>query len=376
MLKWIVGALILVGQAAAAQPADKPQDKGEQKPPATWLRTGTRILSVPARTAFPLSAGPLSFAGTREMSHPGEGIDDTVQYRSADGAIIGTIYVYLPGLSHPGLAAYATEAGMRLNSETALRIVRTAVVEAGGQPAAAVRTEYDNYMGENATIAAFAKAGRWMLKFRVSGPQSRSVEVGAAMSALLAGIEFGNANPPHQATALTVTDCAAGAGAEDARLLPDPPAAELPAHALLATFDGGGIEAQEKGKRNDLPSRVPPDLCLSSRIGEGRAQFPILRGPDGPPRSVDGRTRLVAMLTDSGRWLEVVHATNVKRYVLLYHEIGRTSLLGGYDGVPSDRQIAELVNNPGGEAGRIRVPVRFRPNQGAEIYLPSLPKQN
>jgi hypothetical protein len=55
---------------------------------------------------------------------------------------------------------------------------------------------------------------------------------------------------------------------------------------------------------------------------------------------------------------------------MLYHEIGLTAVLGNYDGVPSDRQIGSLLENPGTDAGRVRVPVRLRPDRGPEIHLP------
>ncbi len=103
--------------------------------------------------------------------------------------------------------------------------------------------------------------------------------------------------------------------------------------------------------------------------------MPILRGGDGPALSTSGRTRLLAVLSDSGTWVEVVHAKNLGRYLMLYHKIGSTALLGGYDAVPSDRQIRELLNNPSSEAGRIRVPVTLKPNGGIHMHLPALSEE-
>lgn len=168
-----------------------------------------------------------------------------------------------------------------------------------------------------------------------------------------------------------MTDCPAGTGQQDARLLPDPAGAEIAAHAFLATFDGAGIIATEAGRRNDLPSRVPTELCLSSRNRVRGGPVPILRGADGPPLSIHGRTRLVALISDSGMWLEVVHAPILRRYLMLYHQVGSTVLLGGYNAVPSDRQIADLLNNPQSEAGRIRASVSLRP-EGPAMHLPNV----
>ena len=104
---------------------------------------------------------------------------------------------------------------------------------------------------------------------------------------------------------MTVSDCPAGTGEQDAGLLRDPPGAEIAAHAFLATFDGGGNTAVDiNGPRSDLPSRIPANLCLSSRIRIGQSSVPILRSPHGPTLSVDCRTRAVALMSDSGMCLE------------------------------------------------------------------------
>lgn len=369
MLRSLLYVLIAAAPPAAQQPVPK-QDQGGQR--ELWVRSGSQIALVPARTAFPLVAGPISFAGNREFSHEGEGIDAGLHYRSADQQVLGTVYVYLPGLSHSGLAAYATDQGIRVSSQTPVRVTRTSVVAAGNVERSAIRVEYENYRGGLASSAAFIKAGRWTVKIRVSGPQARSADVAASMDALLRGIEFGRANPPHPAMPINVSDCPAGVGQQDARSLPDPAAPEMAAHAMLGTFDGGGIEAtDENGARSYLPSRVPQDFCLSSRAAVGTAQIPVLRAAGGPPRSIDGRTRLMAVISDSGTWIEVVHAPNLNRYLILYHQIGSTALLGGYDNVPSDRQIADLLNNPAGDAARIRSSITLRPGQGPQINLPS-----
>lgn len=372
MIRLIFAALLMLAPASGT--AQQPAEAQASATAGHWGRSETQILSLRARTAFPIRAGSLTFASTGDFSHPDIGTDSGLQYRSGDGELIGTIYVYLPGLAHTGLAAYATEQAMRAGSDTPVRLARTAVLRAGNAENAAIRTDYENYRGRYFSSAAFIKAGRWMIKIRVSGPSARRSEIEAAVEALLAGVRFGARNPTLSAAPVEVRDCSPDEGARDATLLPDPPGAELGAHGFLALFDGGGnIATNERGERDDLPSRVPRQLCLSSRLQLGQTQVPILRGPDGPPISADGRTRLVALITDNGAWLEVVHAQNLGRYLMLYHQIGATSVLGSYDNVPSDRQIAKLLNNPSSEAGRVRVPVRFWPDRPPEMHLPALP---
>lgn len=371
MIRLLLASLLAMGATAAA--AQQPTDPPAPALPNLWAETDTEIALVPARTAFPLTAGTMRMAGTNEASNRGQGIDNVIQYRSPDGELFGTAYIYYPGLPHAGLSAYATDQGIRANSSTAVREVRRAVVAAGGVADAAIQVDYENYRGGFASSAAFIKAGRWIIKLRVSAPGARRAEVEANMTALLNGIRFGAANRARAASPIEVNPCPPGAPQPDANLLADPPGAEIAAHAMLATFDGGGSEATENGRAADLPSRVPARLCLSSRPVIGNGAVAILRGADGEPLSIDGRTRLVAIISDAGEWLEVVHARNLGRYVMLYHNIGSTMMLGGYDGVPSDRQIEALLSDPQqSDAGRIRVPVLLRPNQGPAMHLPDL----
>lgn len=378
MIRLLVAlGLALAPALAEAQPQ---QQQAEPRQPAEqserWMVSDQRILLVPARIAFPRSAGVLTANRHVEFSHQGEAVDNGIQYRSPDGAIIGTVYIYYPGLPHGGIAAFATDQAIRHSSSSVVSGGATRITSAGGIEGTAIRADYENYRDGMASSAAFVKAGRWIVKFRVTGPEARRAEVQSAMQALLNGVEFGRASQPRPAAPIAVGDCPSGSGERRANLLADPAAGEIAAHAFLATFDGAGIEAtDESGARNDLPARVPADFCLSSRVDTRGGAVPILRAADGPPLSVEGRTVLVAVLSDSGILLEVVHAENLGRYVLLFHEVGRTTLLGGFDGVPSDAQISEIIDNPASDAARPRVPVVFRPGEGPRIYLPSQPNE-
>ena len=378
MRRFILAALALGAGTSQAHAQSPPQPQATPAVPQAlteeqrWGASETRIVSVQARTAFPRRIGTLSASRTQEFSHPGEGIDDGVWYRSSDGQVFATLYVYYPGLPHAGLAAYASDLAIRTSGPEARTVTPLRLVPAGGIENGAIRIDYANYRGM-ASSAAFIKAGRWIVKVRISGPEARRAEVEGAMAAMLQGIEFGVQNPWMAPHPLTVTDCPADAGRTAAHALPDPPGAEIAAHAFLATFDGGGNLATERGSnaRRDLPPRIPDRLCRSQlRVGNG--SYTLLRGEDGAAISVDGRTMLVVIIQDNGDALEVVHAANLHRYVLLYHELGQTSLLCGFDGVPSDAQIAAIISGADREGTRIRVPVRFRPNRGPEMSLPSL----
>lgn len=377
---------LLIALAAAAGPGmTLAQQQAQATPPAQraapgglseadrWLVSDTQVASTQARTAFPRQIGTLTASRSQEFSHPGEGVDDALWYRSSDGAVYATLYVYYPGLPHAGLSAYATDHFIRINGPQTRVITPMRPVAAGGTANGALRIDYANYRGM-ASSAAFIKAGRWIIKVRISGPEARRAEVEGAMAALLQNMRFGRQNPwmaPHM---LTVTDCPAGGGRTAARALPDPAGAEIAAHAFLATFDGGGMPATEEGGgRRDLPPRLPDQLCRG-QLRVGQNSYVVLRADPGPRIAIEGRTMLVVLINDNGNSLEVVHVPNLNRYLMLFHEIGQTSLLGGFDGVPSDAQLAAILSGADREGTRIRVPVRFRPNRGPEMVLPAMPE--
>lgn len=358
--------------AQTAPPAEPARDL----PAGTaWVHTADDYASVPARIAFPRRAGAISVVDARDARQQRDGMDSMLSYASSDQRIIGTVYVYHPGLAHSGLAAYATDRGLHANSQTPLEATPMRVVDAGGVTGAAIRIDYRNYRGENASSAAFIKAGRWLVKVRLTGPEASRAEVMQAMDSILSDMRFGAQNPARPAAPIAVADCPAGSGQRDATLLPDPPQQELGAYGFLALLDGAGIVATDErsGGPSVLPARVPSSLCVSSRLGNG--MIPILRDPGGSIEAVDGRTRLVVILSDAGTLLEIVEAPRLGRHVMLHHEIGATRVLGSYDSAPSDRQIEAMLSGRAGEATRVRVPVTFRPDGQTEMHLPALPAE-
>lgn len=361
----LAGALALLPLPAHAW-QKPPGDPGASQA-QTWRQADGRLFFSPAAVSLPDRAGAAAMTETREFSHRGQHMDNVVQYRSSDGELIVTAYIYYPGLTHVGLAAFATDNAIRLNSESEVRTMGTQVVAAGGHPGAALRTDYDNYRNGNASSAAFIKLDRWLIKLRVTAPERRRADVDAAMSALLDGIRF-DGEAPRPATPLEIGVCQAD-GPRDARLLATDPARTL-LDALVAILDGGGmISRPGDGREEMLPSRVPSHWCLSRRAAIGDARIPILRAPGDAPAAAETRSRLVATLTDSGGLVEVVETRDPVRFLLLHHQIGETALLGSFDGVPSDDQIVALLEGRDQEAARVRARARLTPGEGAELEL-------
>lgn len=365
MLKYVVLALLAAATpcaaiAQSAATADNP-----------WVRADGRITLASAGLSFPERAGAVVFERSHEFSRQGEGLDNAVQYVSPDRQVFATVYVYYPGLPHAGLAAFMTDRVIAQHAPADFRTLGSRTVAAGGRESVAIRSDYWRFRDGLVSSAAFMKVGRWIVKLRVSGPEGRQEEVRRAMTDLLAGIQFESEAQPRRAAPLAVGDCAPGTDPPEARQRADPAPADIAAQALLATFDGGGIDAtEENGSPRHLPSRVPDELCISTEVDLGDdAVVPVLRAADGPALSIDGRTVVIIPMSDSGRTLEVVHATNLGSYLLLFHQIGATSLLAQYESAPSDRQIAELLTTQDHPAGRARAVVELRPSGATEIRI-------
>lgn len=170
-----------------------------------------------------------------------------------------------------------------------------------------------------------------------------------------------------------MSDCPAGAPQRDAALIENEDHAQITAHGILAVLDGAGEEARnENGSADALPSRIPAAMCVSSRIGQ--AGVPILRPVGEADDSPSGRTRAIVVLSDPGTLLEIVQALTTPSHVLLYHEIGSTTVLGSFDAMPSDRQIIAVLTERNHPAGRIRVPIALHPNGNTEMTLPTPPE--
>lgn len=337
-----------------------------------WARGGDRITNVRADISFPARAGVVELRQADEFSREGEGLDTNLQYTSDDREVFATVYVYYPGLPHAGVAAYMTDHVIATNAPAGFRPLGTRIVAAGGHEGTAIRIEYSRAREGMASSAAFLKAGRWIVKLRVTGPEGRRDEIAQAMTELLAEVRFEGEAQPRAAAALTTSTCPPGSDPPDARERPDPDSESTAADALIATFDGGGagVVRAEDGTTTSLPSRIPTEFCVSAPVEVGPdATVPLLRAADGPPLSVDGRTVVLVPITDSGTTLEVVHAQNLNGYVLLHHRIGVTSVLGTYDAIPSDRQIGALFSDPRNPAARVRAVVELRPGQGDHIRI-------
>ena len=351
--------------ALQAQVAEQQQQQQQQQASSEWILSDKTALLKLAGIGLPAAPGGLKITGTRDFSHPGDALDAAILYASPDQQVFATAYVYLPGLAHTGLAALATDRSIQSNSSSPVRALGVSVIRAADADRAAIRTAYEHYRGTLTTRAGFLKAGRYLIKLRVSGPEARGSEVDAAFDDLAAGIRIGAGKTIYTAAPISVEPCTASEIGSGATRLQDVPSEKIAAIALLGTFDGAGLIAKDSGgKTTILRSRVPASLC-SSQLSRGHL---VLRGAAGTASAVEGRTRLVVILSDGGEMLELVDTPKLG-HVLLHHRIGGTAILPTWDGVPSNDQIERMLTGADRESTKVLATVVLRPDKGDEINI-------
>ncbi|HEX8380009.1 MAG TPA: hypothetical protein VF619_05620 [Allosphingosinicella sp.] len=352
----LLGALLL-GLAAPAVAADP------APPNAFWSVSGERLSFAPAQLSAPRRAAGAEYFETSEFSHKGEGVDTAIKYRSADQKVFATLYVYYPSFSHTGVQAIATDQAIRGGTRSPnLRSLGTGLASAAGKRGVAVTADYDHYLGENHSKAAFIKAGRWMLKLRVTGPESRSAEVAAIMTALLDGLRFEGTAQPSPAAPISLGECKA-TGRPDAKAVAGGGEA-----AIIAVSDASGAPAAKGGGRKPRQARVGRDWCRTElQVGDQKTAVLQATG-EARRRRGDAESALLVLYSDSGGVLEVVRARKENKYLLLHHDIAEVKVLENYDRLPSLAQIGRLFTE--GSATKIRARIRLNPSGTADIELP------
>jgi hypothetical protein len=142
--------------------------------------------------------------------------------------------------------------------------------------------------------------------------------------------------------------------------------------SIIGTLDGAGEEARDiaHGGTIIMPARMGSSWCVSTRTRIGQSTYQILRAraPLGSGE-LDGASLAAVPLNDAGTTLEAVRTRDHDHVILLYHEIGRTTLLGTYSAAPSDEQIANILSGTDEPGTRIRAVISLRPGQNPSIDI-------
>ena len=370
MLRLVLAALAL---ALGAAPVDA-QQQSAPRPLSTytqeqlWSRSGERITFTLTGISLPIQAGATRLIRSVEASLQGRGLDNALLYSSQDEAVFVTVYIYAPALPDAALTAFMTDHAIRVQSGSEFRSLGTRTVAAGGREAVAIRADYAGFRQDRlASSAAFMQVGRWILKLRVTGPEPRRAEVEAAMAALLREIRFEGRDQPAAVTPIEAAACPP---------LPDRPARPVPSDDSETMADALMSQAIGEVEVGALLNGTPR-WCRSAgyRVPDSIGPTPVLRDLNSGAGDDRRRRVLIALVSDSGIMFEVVSRRFRERthYVLNYHRIGQSLVLGAYDAIPTDEQIRAIATGADQAGGVARATIDYEASGDSRIGIQTAP---
>ena len=300
--------LLLLPTHALSQAADVQE---------AWSASDGTLRAHAAGISIPQTIAGLSLAKSGEVSNGGKGVDNYAQYLSEDGAIQATLYVYLPSYANASLAAYMTDRAVMERFGRKTRRTSYESVSLGGKADRAIRAVYDDAAdGTLTTAAAFAHAGRWLVKLRVTGPSKRRTEVVDGLNGMLNSLHFGDRASVWPISPASFTDCPAQNDRE----------AKLTALSPAVAADAKPIRESAR------------PFCLRGQVQTSEGSYDMLEQQGAPNGAV------IVPIDDAGTVLAFDPASSGIGYQLSIHSVGETKLYGVYDRVPSPRQIAEILD--------------------------------
>ena len=81
-----------------------------------------------------------------------------------------------------------------------------------------------------------------------------------------------------------------------------------------------------------------------------------------------GKSVLLLLVNDAGTTFEQIETSN-HHFVLLYHQMGGTAILGSYDGPLADGQLADIASGADDDGGRFRASAQLLPNGNTNLQI-------
>lgn len=305
-----------------------------------WKKAGDRIEAQPANVSFPRAIGGFALTETSEASHKGSSLDNVAEYRSGDGKVWGTIYVYRPGYPDAAIAAYMTDRAILQAYGSGVKRLSQRAAPIGGKPGAAIRATYSGGVlkdsGVLASAAAFARVNGWILVFRVSGPVDRQAEVDSSLDAMLASTKF---EPKAYVPPAAPLDFAAPCPAAASGPVKPIKSKDSGANALAAAMSGA-ITNEAPTKDAPLSPAFPANgltkVCVRGTYGDTGLEILQPAGETEPDI-------ILLPLNDTDDVVSIQKNMIGKGYTLGKAEIGRTTVFGEMDRMPDNDQLVRIL---------------------------------
>jgi hypothetical protein len=339
-----------------------------------WKDRGDRIEAQAAQISFPRQIAALRLKEAREFSHPGESLDNVAEYRSADGALWASIYIYLPSYGDAALAEQMTDWTIHQVYGPNVTRASEGLAAIGGRADAAIRTSYVRGelrdSGPLASAAAFAHVGRWIVKLRVSGPIARRGEVEAALDAFLAAARVDGKVKSYPVAPLKIAEpCPPPASGSVALFNNGKASVSVVAETMVATGDNLGLNPKSK-----LPAAFPANgltpVCLRGDIMIDTAHYQVWQ-----PAGQAAPDIILVQLDDAGDLVTVRKDFMSKGYTIGKAELGHFEIYGQIDRMPDNGELVRVLT--GGLPGLldVRASVTLKANGDSTINIdPSILK--
>ncbi len=357
MIRYLILLAALLAGPAAAQSLQ-----------GIWKDRGDRIEAADAHISFPREMAGLRLTETHEASHKGESLDNVAEYRSADGALWGSIYVYLPSYGDAALTEQMTDWTIHQVYGPKVTRISEGVTAIGGRADAAIRAIYVNGelkdSGPLASGAAFAHVGRWIVKLRVSGPVARRSEIEAALDAFLSTARIDGKVKTYPVAPLKIADPCPAPTSGSVALFNNGKASEsVIAETMVAASESLGYDPKSK-----VPTAFPANglsaVCLRGDIVIGTAHYKVWQPSEQREPDI-----ILVQLNDSGDLVTVRKDFMSKGYTIGKAGIGRFEIYGQIDRIPDNSELTRIL--AGGLPGLfdVRASVTLKPNGDSTINI-------
>lgn len=335
-----------------------------------WRAKGNTISVKAAGITLPDRAGATALTKTGEFSNQGIGIDNYAQYKSDDGKVFATAYVYRTTYADAALAAYATDLAVRDRFGSDVKLASQSVVPAAGQPRGAIRSVYTQAVLKGdplVTTSAFIRVDGWVVKLRASGPAERGDEVTAALDALIDGLAVVRKATVFAASPLVIAaPCPAIAG-DEAKLVTGE---DTMGDALLGGTSGGSVAPTDKKGNTTaaptFPANGATEACVRGTLTVGQRGIDLLQ----PAGEADPGI-VLAVLNDAGSVLSIERSLLGQNYTVKSYTVAQVEVRGALDRIPPLAQLQGWLASDNAAPLAVRSRTSFVANGDSTIEINS-----
>lgn len=322
------------------QAADASVATEEKEPIAKgWYADGDGLSVHHSGITLPTDFGIVQYDSSQEAKSATDGMDNILQYTHENTGIYTSIYIYRPALADAEMNAVLTRAA--INSRFKLREngQKVQLNSLGGIENGAITMIYPSTDSNFATAAAFAKVGEWIVKYRVTGPQSESDEVAKILETIVTGTKV--AEPAKIANLSLNAPGQCTVGLKGKAQLSKEGRRDKALDGIGGTLGNLLIAAAQVDKSglNLAPIKTTfSQWCIAGSYTIDQSTFYIYRSEDK-----EG-SQIIAPFGDTGKafvTLPDAEKQELRRFAV--YEIGKITLFGALKGDLSAKQYKEIL---------------------------------